>query len=251
MMMSDEIHASFWTHLEELRAVLIRSLSAVVLGLITTLYFQENILNILMPEQSLFLFSPAEGFIAIFKLSFWLGLLGTSPYWVGGIIRFIRPALRGKGKVDLPGFFLLSLFFITCGLAFCKWMTLPLAIDYLFTFNQTVGTNLWGFSAYLDFLLMLFLAHGVAFELGAIMFFLVHKGLLHWSELAKKRRHNVVASLILGALLTPPDVLTQVLVAVPLVGFYELAILYGRLLHPDMNKVIPVVFIEHKTPSSY
>lgn len=226
--MTDEIHASFWKHLEELRAILIRSSFVIFLGVLVALYYQEKVLQFLLPTQELFLFSPADAFISIFKLSFWLGFLGTSPYWLGGILRFIQPALRGKARMELPGFFLLSGVFIASALGICHCLTLPLAISYFHSFNQAYGINMWGFSAYIDFTLMLLFAHGAAFEVGALLIFLVHKGIIPWHYLIKKRRHSIVASLIIGAALTPPDVLTQLCVALPLMGFYELAILYGR-----------------------
>lgn len=233
--MSEEIHASFWEHLEELRWVFIRALIAVLVGLCLSLYFSSDLIQFILsqvPNAKLFLFSPVEGFIAVFRLSFWLGLLATSPYWIFALIRFLTPALRENEKGWLPAFFLLSGILITLGLLLCIHVTLPLATQYLFEFNQTIGTNLWGFSSFLDFALMLLFAHGVAFESGAVLFFLIHVRILDGAMLAKKRRHAIVTSLVIGALLTPPDVLTQICVAIPLILFYELAILYSKVRKP-------------------
>lgn len=232
MMMSEEIHASFWDHVEELRSIFIRTLAVILLGLGLAFYYHENLTDLLvasLPETELFLFSPIEGFIALFRLSFWTGVLGTSPYWISGVVRFLKPALRGKEKEWLPLFFILSFVFIASGLVFCLKVTLPIAAEYLFTFNRSIGINLWGFSAYLDFALMLLFSHGAAFEIGALLFFLIHARIIDGAMLKKKRRHAIVASLIIGALLTPPDVLTQIAVALPLILFYELAILYSYL----------------------
>lgn len=230
--MSEEIHASFWDHLEELRWVFIRTLIAILVGLGISFYYSTDLIQFILsqvPNAKVFLFSPVEGFIAVFRLSFWIGLLGTSPYWIFAVIRFLKPALRENERSWLPGFFLLSGLFISLGFLLCVNVTLPLATQYLFNFNQTIGVNLWGFSSFLDFALMLLFSHGVAFEMGAVLFFLIHVRVLDGNMLAKKRRHAVVASLVIGALLTPPDVLTQVCVALPLILFYELAILYGTL----------------------
>ena len=229
--MSEEIHASFWDHLEELRWVFIRVLIIVLLGLGLSLYFSSDLIQLILtqvPNTKVFLFSPVEGFIAVFRLSFWLGTLATSPYWIFSLIRFLMPALRENEKGWLPAFFFLSVIFITLGLLLCIHVTLPLATQYLFEFNQTIGTNLWGFSSFLDFALMLLFAHGVAFEIGALLFFLIHIRILDGKTLAKKRRHAIVTSLVIGALLTPPDVLTQLCVALPLILFYELAIIYSK-----------------------
>lgn len=230
--MSEEIHASFWEHLEELRWVFIRALLAILIGLAISFYFSHDLIQFMLsqvPNAKVFLFSPIEGFIAVFRLSFWLGLLGTSPYWIFALIRFLKPALRENERSWLPGFFLLSGIFIALGFMLCVNVTLPLATQYLFEFNQTIGVNLWGFSSFLDFALMLLFSHGAAFEIGAVLFFLIHVRVLDGEMLAKKRRHAIVTSLVIGALLTPPDVLTQVCVALPLIVFYELAIFYSKL----------------------
>lgn len=229
MMSEAEEYASFWEHLQELRSSLIYSLLAILTGMGIALYFHQELIYYFLhsDHQELFFFSPVEGFIAVFRFSFWVGVLGTSPFWISAILRFVKPALRGKEKEWLPFFCLLSALFIFAGFIVCFKMTLPFAVQYLFQFNQTIGGNLWGFSAYLDFVLMLLFSHGAAFELGALLIFLIHSGILKGEFLAKKRRHAIVASLIIGALLTPPDVFTQIAIAFPLIAFYELAILYG------------------------
>lgn len=226
-----EISAPFWEHVSELRVVLLRSLFAILLGLTFALYFSDWLLAFIkttLPLQ-VSLFSPQEGFLALFKVAFWTGCLATSPYWIFGILRFIQPALRGKIRHLLPGFTFFSLLFIASGIALCLFITLPLANQFFYDFNQSIGTNLWGFGAYVDFLLLLTFAHAAAFEMGALLFLLVHTGVLHWKTLAEKRRHAILFTLIIGALLTPPDVLTQLMIALPLMGFFELAIFYGKI----------------------
>lgn len=234
--MTDEISATFWEHIEELRSVLIRALLSILIGLSLALYYSNETLAFIkstLPNLPLALFSPQEGFLSTFKLAFWLGFLATSPYWTWGILRFLIPGLRGKIKVMLPGFLFLSFLFIATGLALCLFLTLPLANQYFYEFNSSIGTNIWSFGAYVDFILMLLFAHGTAFEIGALLLLLIHIGALKWETLAAKRRHAIVVSLIVGALLTPPDVLTQILIALPLLGFFELAILYGKVFFKE------------------
>lgn len=231
MTSEEEVNATFWEHVSELRAVLLRSIFAILLGVSVALYFSHETLSFIkatlpMPAS---LFSPQEGFLALFKASFWIGFLGTSPYWILGILRFIKPALKGEIRSLLPGFTFLSLLFISSGIALCLFVSLPLANQFFFDFNQSIGTNLWGFAAYIDYMFLLVFAHGTAFEIGALLLLLIHTGILHWKTLAEKRRHAALFSLIIGALLTPPDVLTQLIIALPLMGFFELAILYGKI----------------------
>lgn len=232
-MINDEgdVFASFWEHVSELRSIFLRSLFAILVGLAIALYFSNEILSLIKRTLPLpvSLFSPQEGFLALFKIAFWIGFLGTSPYWILGILKFIQPALRGKIRRLLPGFTFLSLLFISSGIALCLFVTLPLTNQFFYDFNQSIGTNLWGFEAYVDFLLLLTFAHAAAFEIGALLLFLIHTGILHWKTLSKKRNHAILFSLIIGAVLTPPDVLTQLMIALPLMGFYELAILWGKI----------------------
>lgn len=232
-----ERNASLGEYLEELRTLLLRCLLIIAGGSVVTFYFSTALVALLiqsLPSPSsvppvLAIFAPQEGFLSICKLSFWTGCLGTSPLWLLLLLRFLRPGLKGAEKKLLSFFALLSTLFIAGGLFFCATCTLPIASHYLYSFNSEFGQNLWGLAAYVDFAFLLLFAHGVAFETGALLLFLIHLKVLAPEEMAKKRRHAIVAALIAGALLTPPDVPTQLMVALPLYGFYELAILYGNM----------------------
>lgn len=233
--------ASFWDHLEELRIVIIRSFFFVACGTLISFFFYPQIVQFLtaflpIPAHAhpLVFFSPAEGLVAIFKLIFWAGVLLSAPFWLFTLLRFIQPALHEKEKISFPLFIISSFFFIGAGILLAIYFTIPYANVYLYAFNASLGTNLWGFSTYIDYVLLLFFSHGIAFELGLFLLFSIQLRLLNRNTLRKKRRHAFVISLILGAFLTPPDVLTQLFIALPLYALFELAILYGafiELLH--------------------
>lgn len=228
----DDALNTFWGHLRELRSVLIHSFIAIALGVAICLYYYAEIIQFLtlsLPLK-LSLFTPQEGISSICRLSLWLGFLLTSPYWLIRLSNFIIPGLRGLEKTFLLPFLSLSLLFIVLGFTLCLKVTLPMANTYLYAFNAELGVNLWNLSSYIDYVLVLLLGHGVVFEAGAILLLLIHFKCISWRSLANKRRHAIVLTLILGALLTPPDVLTQLLLALPLYGFFELAIGYGRLI---------------------
>lgn len=180
-------------------------------------------------KPSLVMLSPLEGMITSFKMSFWIGLIGTSPLWMFFILRFLMPALSPKERTLLFPFLTLSILFLLLGLMFAYFITIPFANSYLQLFNAEIGTNLWTLSHYMDYTLMLLLATAFVFELCLLLLFLVHFGIFTPEALIDKRRHMIVAAFILGAILTPPDVLTQFLLAIPLIGLYELTILYGRI----------------------
>ncbi len=172
--------------------------------------------------------SPLEGVLTALKVSFWIGFVGTSPFWLFVFLQFIIPALKGEEKALVYPFLLTSSAFILGGICFAFFVTVPIANQYLVVFNQTIGTNLWSLERYLDYTLFLLLANGFAFELGAVGIFSVHLGLVSARALVAGRRFAIVGAFILGALLTPPDVLTQLMLAIPLMLLYEGLILFAK-----------------------
>lgn len=175
------------------------------------------------------LIAPLEGISTILKISFWISLIATSPFWLFLSFLFVAPALEQKRKKLFPPFFFLSILFFLAGISFGYCVTLPISNSYLYGFNEEIGMNLWSLSHYVDYVLILLFASGLSFELALLLFFLVHIAFLTPETMRSQRRGAILLSFILGALLTPPDILTQFLVAIPLIIFYELAILYGEI----------------------
>ena len=181
------------------------------------------------PWNNLVVFGPIEGMLIALKVSFWTALVFSSPLWGFLLLRYLLPALHPAEKRALAPFLLLSALFIGGGLVLAYTVTIPLANAYLQAFNSSIGTNLWSLSNYLDYTLFLMLANAFAFELAVVALFLVHLGVLSAEFLAGKRRYAIVAAFILGAILTPPDVITQLMLAIPLILLYELTLLYARI----------------------
>ncbi|MCE5317200.1 MAG: twin-arginine translocase subunit TatC [Parachlamydia sp.] len=179
-------------------------------------------------NSGLVLFGPAEGMLTAFKVCFWLGLLLSSPLWATLILRFVLPALHPTEKRLLFLFLTGSTAALIAGFCVAYFLTIPLANRYLEVFNSSIGSNLWSLSHYLDYTLMLMIANGLIFEIGLGLFLLVHAGILTEEWMRSKRRYMIVLAFILGALLTPPDVPTQLMVAIPLLVLYELAIFYAK-----------------------
>lgn len=188
------------------------------------------------PSTSLVMLGPLDGLMASLQMSFWIGLVGTSPVWVYFVLGFIAPALRPEENRLILPFLLLSFLFLAIGLLFAFFLTIPLANLYLQGFNSSIGTNLWTLSSYLDYTIALMLANAFAFELSLILFFLVYLGVLSAQAMQEKRRHAVVIAFIMGAVLTPPDILTQFMLALPLIGLYEITILYAKIREKKKEK---------------
>lgn len=180
--------------------------------------------------KPLVILSPIDGMTTVLKVSFFIGFFAASPAWCFLLLRFIAPALQKSAKQLLLPFLLSSFFFIFLGFSFAFFITIPLANSYLTLFNESLGTNFWTLTNYMDYTLFLALGNGLSFESAVVTIFLVHYGFLTSSQMINKRRHFIVAAFIIGAILTPPDVLTQMMLALPLIILYEFIILYAKFL---------------------
>lgn len=183
----------------------------------------------------LFLLGPIEGLTISLKISFWLGIASSSPFWLYLIFQFIVPGLYQKEKNLILPFVGLSFLFISLGLCFSYFITVPLANRYLFAFNEHLGVNIWSLANYIDYTFLLMISSAIAFELFVIAFFLVHFRFLKVQAMKDKRRYVILASFILGAFLTPPDILSQFLIAIPMIVLYECAILYAYILYSNAD----------------
>jgi len=192
-------------------------------------------------------FSPTEGISATLKTCFWLSIILTFPAWIYFVFQFLSPALNQKLTRYFPVFTILSYLFLLAGSSVSLFISIPIANTYLTSYNESLGQNLWGFTNYLDYTLFLMLASGLSFELALILFFLVHTKTLKTTTLTNKRRHVWIMALILGALLTPPDILTQILIALPLIILYEVCVLYSWMRAPIL---LPISLRGNKVMSS-
>ena len=180
-------------------------------------------------DRSLVILSPLEGMTTMIKLCFWTALVATSPIWLYFIFLFISPAFERQTLNLIVPFLLLLISFGLCGLVFAYWFTIPIANLFLASFNSEIGLNFWSLSHYVDYSVLLLLSHAFIFELAAVLLMLVHFGVIGYEALSSKRRHACLTSFIIAAIVTPPDVFTQVALGVPMVIMYELIILYGRI----------------------
>ncbi len=180
------------------------------------------------PALSLQILNPVEGFVIALKITFWTALLVTSPLWLWRILRFILPALTPSESALLLPLLAYSYIALCIGLLATFFGTLPAANAYFYQFNASLGHNQWALSFYIQYALWLICANSIACECAALLFLLVRKGWITWEQLRDKRRHVIVGAFILAALLTPPDVFTQFLVAIPLIIFYEIILIYAR-----------------------
>lgn len=232
----------FLEHLEELRWRLIKSLSAIVVAAIGAYFFSDQLLAILIGPyndafnylgkpvgQKLIFLTPTGGFMIHVKLAVFAGLLIALPVVFYQIWRFVVPGLMNKERRHVPIIVALSTICFFAGAFFCYFVVLKFGLRFLLGFETAdLAANIT-ISDYLQFITMLILVFGMVFELPILAFFLTKIGLVTPAFLRHYRRHAIVLMVILSAIITPPDVFTQILLAGPLALLYEISILVSVL----------------------
>ncbi len=177
----------------------------------------------------LILLGPMEGIASSLKISLWTGLFLSSPFCSYFLLQFIFPALRRKEKLFALPFAFFSLLFLFLGALFAHTVTIPFTNDMLSRYNESMGLNFWTVSNYINYTIIMTLSSGIAFEIALILLFLVHYGKISEPALKRFRPISYVGAFVLSAFLTPPDIFTQICLALPLIGIYEIAIIYAKI----------------------
>ncbi|MFQ5648335.1 MAG: twin-arginine translocase subunit TatC [bacterium] len=232
----------FLDHLEELRWRLIKSIVAIVVASIVIYFFSELVLKILVnpytdamaflnkPEsQKLIFLTPTGGFMIRLKLSVFSGLMIALPVVFYQFWQFVVPGLLSKERKYVPIVVFFSTFCFLMGALFCYFVVLRYGLPFLLGFETAEMIATISVNEYLQFVTMLIMVFGLIFELPVLSFFLTKIGLVTPPFLRHYRRHGIVVMVILSAVITPPDIMTQLLLAVPLVLLYEISILVSHL----------------------
>ena len=240
---------SFIEHLEELRSRLIKSLAAVLVGFIAAYFVSGYIIDFLnrpfleLSDAQLTLLAPTEGFMVKLKTAFLASLALSSPVIFYQFWKFVAPGLYQKEKrFILPVVCWSVLLFLLGGIF--AYHVLPFAMRFFHSFAGGGVENFWSLSKYITFVTYLLLAFGLVFELPLVIYFAARMGLVTPAFLRKKRRHAIILLLVLSALVTPPDVFTQAVLALPLVILYEVSIFLAVIAvkkrkanHPSMDSL--------------
>ena len=230
----------FTKHLEELRKRLIWCFLALIVGFGACYNFSGELfmllvqpLNGAMPEgSSLAMIKVTEGFLTHLKIALLAGVFLSCPVLFYQIWKFVAPGLYpGERKYVWPFVAAATLFFLM-GAGFAYGAVFPWGLKFLLSFaGEEIQASL-SIESYLGFSTKLLLAFGLVFELPVVVFFLARMGLVHYKTLARVRGYALVVIFIVAAVLTPPDVFTQVLMAGPLYALYEISILVARVFGP-------------------
>ncbi len=222
----------FLDHVEELRWRIIKSIAAVaVMGLVSFAFADYIFKFITMPLGNVKLhFTEITGsFYAYLKISFFSGIFFGSPIVLYQVWRFVAPGLyHREKKAVLPMVFFSTVLFLA-GASFCFFIVLPFALKFLITYGEGVMTPIITVSSYVSFSGLLLISFGLAFQLPVVGYFLGSIGVITPRFLSKGRPYAVIIFLIGAAILSPPDVFTQVLLAGPLYVLYEITIIIVRI----------------------
>lgn len=230
--------SSFLSHLVELRARLLRCMLLVALLLVALVPFAGNLytllalplLETLPPGASMIATEVAAPFLAPFKLAAYVALFLAMPYVLYQAWAFVAPGLyRHEKRVVLP-LFVSSVALFYLGAAFAYFLVFPLLFNFLSSVAPAGVVIMTDIGRYLDFILVMFLAFGLAFEVPVAVVLLVWVGAITTARLRRLRPYIIVAAFVIGAILTPPDVVSQLLLALPIWLLFESGLLFATWL---------------------
>jgi sec-independent protein translocase protein TatC len=220
----------FTDHLDELRHRLIISVVGIGVGFAISYAFSQQILLLLqrpMPARLIFI-APTEAFFVNLKVAFYAGVFLSIPLLLFQAWKFVAPGLYEHERRYSYPFLLVSTALFLIGAAFAYLVILPIALHFLIT----QGGDLWEpnitLSSYLAFCMRLLLAAGLIFEFPVLMYFLAKVGVVTPEFLVKNRKYAVLVAFTISAILTPPDVFSQILLAIPLFLLFEVSIFVAK-----------------------
>jgi sec-independent protein translocase protein TatC len=219
-------------HLEELRSRLIKSVIFVVVGSVFVYnYINKILVALTRPVGRLVFISPSEAFVTNIKIAFFGGLFLASPFLIYQLWRFVGVGLNPRERKYTLLFGPLSFIFFVLGSVFGYFVIVPLGMNFLLSFSSDLITPMITISRYISFIGTLTLTFGVVFQLPLVVLFLTKIGVVTPNFLSARRKHAIVLIFILAATLTPPDVITQCLMALPLLLLYELGIIFSKFAY--------------------
>lgn len=237
----DDHELSFFEHLVELRSRLLKACMSIVVVLAVLLPFSRHLYEVMaaplmarMPEgSSMIAIDVASPFLTPFKLTLLASILISIPMVLYQLWAFVAPALfKHEKRLAKPLLFSSVVLFYT-GCAFAYFVVFPLVFGFLTRIAPEGVAVMTDISKYLDFVMTLFIAFGITFEVPIATIILVATGITSTQKLRSWRPYVVVAAFALGMILTPPDVISQTLLALPMWLLYELGIVFASVLVPQ------------------
>ena len=236
--------ATLLSHLIELRTRLMKAFGAVLVVFVCLIPFAERVFTLVanplmekLPENSTMIATQvASPFLTPFKTSLFVALFIAMPVVIYQAWAFVAPGLYRREKRFAIPLVLSSIVLFYCGVAFAYFVVFPLMFAFFTAVTPTGVTMMTDIASYLDFILVIFLAFGIAFEVPIATVMMVASGLTTPDKLTRKRPYVFLGAFVVGMLLTPPDVISQTLLAVPIYVLFEAGIFMSRLVLSEQSK---------------
>lgn len=223
---------SLYEHLGELRVRLIYCAYILIVATAVCYGFSEKIFDFIrapiqpyLSNGGLIYTGPLDKFMAHIKISFVGGVIVSCPLWLYQVWMFVAPGLFSKEKKYSLGFIGSGTILFFLGSAFSYWVVLPMAFHFLMNFGGSVDKPMISIDQYLGFFTQMCLMFGVSFELPLIISILGMLGLVSQKFLKEKRRYAVMTLAILSAIITPPDLMSMIMMLIPMLALYELGVI--------------------------
>lgn len=229
---ADLSHQPLTEHLRDLRTCIVRSLWGILAASILCYNFSNELFDFIrapihkyLPAGGLVFTAPTDKFVAVLKVAFFGGVLMASPWWLYQVWRFVAPGLYLKEKKYALAFISIGTLLFLAGAAFAYYLAAPTAFEFLMTFGGDVDKPMITIDHYLSFFMTFLFVFGFAFELPLLIVILGMMGVVSQQFLREKRRYIIVGMSILAAIVTPPDVVSMILLLGPLCLLFEISIL--------------------------
>jgi sec-independent protein translocase protein TatC len=234
----DDSQATFITHLVELRERVLRALLAVILIFVGLFHWSNQIYSLLarpllrtLPKGGQLIATEVTApFFVPMKVTLMAAFLLALPYVLYQLWAFIAPGLYVHEKRMALPLVVASVLLFFCGMSFAYFIVFPVVFGFISSVTPTGVAMMTDIGKYLDFVMTLFLAFGVTFEVPVVVVVLVRIGVVSVAKLREIRPYIIVASFVVGAIFTPPDVLSQTMLAVPLWLLYEIGVLVASVM---------------------
>jgi sec-independent protein translocase protein TatC len=242
----DDTQETFISHLIELRSRLLRSIAAVVIVMLCLFPFAKNIYAVLaapllkaLPAGSHMIATDVTGtFFVPLKVTLMVAFLVALPYVLYQMWAFVAPGLyHHEKRLALP-VLVSSVFFFAVGMAFAYFIVFPVAFGFCAGYAPAGVQMMTDIDKYLSFVMTMFVAFGITFEVPVVVVVLVRLGVVELAKLRSIRGYVIVGAFVVGAIFTPPDVLSQVMLALPLWLLYELGLVVARFVSVTKREAV-------------
>ena len=226
-------------HLVALRKILLRSVAAIAIAFVAVFYVAvDPLMNLLINpivERGITVIytEMSAALMTKLKVAFIAGAVLASPYVFWQIWAFIKPALYEHEKKAFRVTFGATVFLFLLGVAFCYTAVYFLAVDFFLVAGENLATPMLAVDKYVSFLFGFVLPFGLAFELPVALYITTKMGMTNYEMLASKRKFVILAVVVIAAFLTPPDVVSQVMLSIPILILFEISLLICKVVKPS------------------